>query len=174
MNNLNLLPLYIIPITILTILIIGFYHDIKVYDLFIEGVKEGIDIIISIFPPIIGLLVAIGVFRVSGALDFILLILKPITSLLHVPKEVVPLMLLRPLSGSASLAVVADMFKVYGPDSYIGKVISTMMGSTETIIYTLTVYLGSVGIKKIRYTLLVALIAELVSVLVSVCICKYI
>jgi spore maturation protein B len=113
-------------------------------------------------------LVAIGVFRASGALELLIYAVRPITDLLKIPSGVLPLMFMRPISGSASQAITFDILKNFGPDSFTGKVASTMMGSSETIFYTLAVYFGYVGIKDIRYTLKIALIAEFVSVLCSV------
>lgn len=150
------------------------YREIKVWDAFVEGAKEGIETIVRIIPSLVGLLVAIGVFRASGAFDLIIYAVGPVTSLLGIPPEVLPLALLRPVSGSASLALVSDIMKTYGPDSLIGRVASTMMGSTETIFYTLAVYYGSVGIKNIRYTLGAALLADAVSVLASAAFCTLI
>lgn len=154
-------------------MVAGAIKNVKVYDVFVENAKEGISTIIRIMPSLIGLMVAIGVFRASGALDLLIYGTKPLVFILGIPSEVLPLAFLRPISGSASLALVSDIMKNFGADSYIGRVVSTMMGSTETIFYTLTVYYGSVGIKNIRHTLAAALIAESVSVLVSVWVCAY-
>jgi spore maturation protein B len=163
---------YAIPTIILVILALGMYKEVKVYDVFAEGAKEGISTVIRIIPALVGLMVAIGVFRASGALDLIVFAVKPITSFLKIPSEVVPLAFLRPISGSASLALVSDILKTYGADSFIGRLASTLMGSTETIFYTLAVYFGSVGIKNIRFTLVAALVADLVSVIAAVWICS--
>ena len=162
----------IIPLLLLIILITGLYKRIKVYDVFVEGAKDGITTVSKILPSLLGLLVAVGVFRASGAVEILAYMLKPMLDLFSIPKEVLPLAILRPVSGSASLALVADLLKQFGPDSIIGRISSTMMGSTETIFYTLTVYFGAIGIKNIRYTLVAALLADIVSVLVSVLICR--
>lgn len=163
--------LYAVPVLFLIILGSGLLRNVKVYDAFVEGAAEGISTVIKILPSLVGLLTAVGVFRASGALDYLIALLAPAATLLGVPGEAMPLALLRPVSGSASLALVSDMIRAYGPDSYIGRVVSTMMGSTETIFYTLTVYYGSVGIKNIRYTLVAALAADGVSVIASAWIC---
>lgn len=155
---------YAIPVLFLLILGIGLIREVKVYDVFVEGAREGITTVIRIIPTLVGLIVAVGVFRASGALDFLVYLVTPVAQLLGIPPEAMPLALLRPVSGSASLALVAETMRIYGPDSFVGRVVSTMMGSTETIFYTLAVYFGSVGIKNIRYTLLAALIADTVSV----------
>lgn len=171
MEILRIISVYAVPVIFFSILSVGLYNNIKVYDVFVESAKEGITTIIKIIPPLVGLMVAIGVFRASGALDLLIFAAKPFTKLLGIPPEVMPLAFLRPISGSASLALVSDIIKNYGPDSFIGRTASTMMGSTETIFYTLTVYFGSVGVKNIRYTLVCALIADTVSVVASVWIC---
>ena len=161
------LSLYAIPVLFLIILGFGLIRGIKVYDTFVEGAREGITTIVRIIPTLVGLIVAVAVFRASGALDFLVFLTSPVARLLGIPPEAMPLALLRPVSGSASLALVAETVRIYGPDSYIGRVVSTMMGSTETIFYTLAVYYGSVGIKNIRYTLVAALIADGVSVIAA-------
>ena len=165
---------YAIPAMFVIILLAGIMNNVKVYDAFIDGAKDGITTVVKIIPSLVGLLVAIGVFRASGALDLLVFALNPVTSFLGIPSQVLPLALLRPISGSASLALVSDIMKQYGPDSLTGRIASTMMGSTETIFYTITVYFGAVGIKNIRYTLAAALLADLASVIASVWICKLI
>lgn len=165
------ISLYAVPVLFLLILGAGLLKNVKVYDAFVDGASEGISTVIKILPPLIGLLTAVGVFRASGALDFIIYLVSPAASLLGIPPEAMPLALLRPVSGSASLALVSELIRTYGPDSYIGRVVSTMMGSTETIFYTLAVYYGSVGIKNIRYTLIAALIADGAGVVASAWIC---
>ncbi|MCX8130781.1 MAG: spore maturation protein [Clostridia bacterium] len=171
MQIVKILSDYAIATIFLVILSLGMYREIKVYDVFVDGAKEGITTVIRIIPPLVGLMVAIGVFRASGALDLLIHAVSPITKMLGIPSQALPLALLRPISGSASLALVSDIIKTNGPDSFIGRLVSTMMGSTETIFYTLAVYFGSVGIKNIRYTLAAALMADAASVLASVWIC---
>lgn len=167
----TILSKYAIPTIFLLILSAGMYREVKVYDVFVEGAREGFTTVIRIIPSLVGLLVAVGVFKASGAMDLLVFALKPLAGMLGIPSEVLPLALLRPVSGSASLALVSETIRTYGPDSFIGRLVSTMMGSTETIFYTLAVYFGSIGVKNIRYTLLAALLADLASVLASVWIC---
>ncbi len=138
---------YAVPAIFVVILGVAVLKKVKAYDVFVEGAKDGIDTIIKIIPSLVGLLVAVGVFKASGAMDSLILLLRPITDLLGMPPQVAPLALLRPISGSASFAFVTEIIKSFGPDSYAGRVAATMMGSTETIFYTLAVYYGSVGIK---------------------------
>lgn len=172
MEIIKALSSYAIATTFLVILSMGMFKEVKVYDMFVEGAKEGLTTIVRIIPHLVGLLVAVGVFRASGALDLLVFAAKPLASLLGIPSEAMPLAFLRPISGSASLALVSDIIEVHGPDSFVGRVVSTMMGSTETIFYTLAVYFGSVGVKNIRYTLVAALIADAASIIASVWACR--
>ena len=165
---------YAIPAIFIAILVAAILKKVKAYDMFIEGAKEGIDTIIRIMPSLVGLLVAVGVFKASGALDILIAILRPLIDLLGMPPEVAPLALLRPISGSASFAFVTEIIKAFGPDTYQGRVAAIMMGSTETIFYTLAVYYGAVGIKNIRYTLVAALMADTISVIASLWACRFI
>lgn len=165
---------YAIPAIFIIIILAAILKKVKAYDLFIDGAKDGIDTVIRIIPSLVGLLVAVGVFKASGALDLLILLLRPVIDLLGMPPEVAPLALLRPISGSASFAFVTEIIKAFGPDTYEGRVAATMMGSTETIFYTLAVYYGSVGIKNIRYTLVAAIMADIISVIASLWACRFI
>ncbi len=165
---------YAIPAIFIILLLAAVLKKVKAYDLFIEGAKDGIETVIKIIPSLVGLLVAVGVFKASGALDLLILLLRPVIDLLGMPPEVAPLALLRPISGSASFAFVTEIIKAFGPDTYEGRVAATMMGSTETIFYTLAVYYGSVGVKNIRYTLLAAIMADIISVIASLWACRFI
>lgn len=165
---------YAIPSIFIIIILAAALKKVKAYDLFIDGAKDGIETVIKIIPSLVGLLVAVGVFKASGALDLLILLLRPVIDLLGMPPEVAPLALLRPISGSASFAFVTDIIKAFGPDTYEGRVAATMMGSTETIFYTLAVYYGSVGVKNIRYTLLAAIMADIISVIASLWACRFI
>lgn len=172
MKVLELLSDYAIPVIFILILCIGLYRDIDVFDTFIQGSKEGLTTVIKIIPSLVGLYTAVGVFKASGALELIVYTLKPITSYLNLPSEILPLVLLRPVSGSASLALIADIIKVHGPDSFIGRLASTIMGSTETIFYTLTIYCSSIKVKNIGYALTAALIADVAAISASIWICR--
>ena len=156
------------PLIILLIIFYGVIEKKKVFDVFLEGAKEGIEIVLKIFPTLIGLFVAIGVLRSSGVIDLIIGILKPIINILRIPVEIMPLAMLRPISGSASLAIATDIMKTYGVDSNIGFIASTIMGSTETTLYTIAIYTSCVGIKKIRFVLIASLAADLVGIVISV------
>ncbi len=166
------ISVYAVPLVFIAILSIGMYRNVRVYDQFAEGAKDGITTTVRIIPPLVGLMVAVAVFRASGALDLILFALRPVTNLLGIPPDALTLAFLRPVSGSASMALVSDIMKEHGPDSFTGRLACTMMGSTETIFYTLTVYFGAMGIKKIRYALGAALIADIAGMIASLLICR--
>jgi len=171
MELIKIISAYAVPAVFFIILCSGLYKGVNVYEVFVDGAKEGLSTTARIVPSLVGLMVAIGVFRASGALDLLAYAVKPVASLIGMPFDAIYLAFLRPVSGSASLALVSDIIKTHGADSFVGRLVSTMMGSSETIFYTLAVYFGSVGIKKIRYTLSAALIAEAASVLASLWIC---
>ena len=156
------------PIIILLIIVYGLVEKNKVFDVFLNGAKEGLEIVLKIFPTLIGLFVAIGALRSSGILDLIINLLNPAISLLKIPAEIMPLAILRPISGSASIAIATDIMSKYGVDSNIGLIASTIMGSTETTLYTIAIYTGCIGVKKIRFVLWAALCADLVGILASI------
>lgn len=168
MHIFNIITSLIMPIFILGIIGYGIFKKIDIFDTFLEGALSGIKITIKILPALCGLLAAIAAFRASGALDCIIQFLSPVTRLLGIPAEILPLALLRPISGSGSLAVVTDILKTYGPDSFAGKAASVIMGSTETTFYAIAVYFGSVGIKNSRYTIKAALIADFTGLICGV------
>lgn len=160
------------PLIIVLIVIYGAIERKKVFDIFLDGAKEGIEIVFRIFPTLVGLFVAIGALRSSGIMDAISNLLTPILQFFQFPTEVLPLALIRPISGSASIAVATDIIKNFGVDSNIGLIASVIMGSTETTVYTIAVYTSSVGIKKTRFVLWAALIADFVGIITSVAVCR--
>ena len=157
-----------IPIIILIIVIYGILEKIKVFDNFIDGAREGLKIVKKIFPTLLGVFLAVGALRSSGVLDLIIKIIFPITNILNIPQEIMPLAIVRPISGSASMAVATDIMKNYGVDSKIGLIASTIMGSTETTLYTIAIYTSCVEVKKIRFVLTAALIADIVGMTTAV------
>jgi spore maturation protein B len=163
----------IIPIIVVCVVVYGLFKGVKVYECFIEGAKDGLTICLRIFPYLLAMIVAVTVFRESRALDYLIYIVAPVVRLVGIPPEVVPLILIKPLSGSGALGIFAETLQKYGPDTYIGIVCSIIMGSTETIFYTLTVYYGAVNIKKIRHTLFAAIIADLTAIMMAVTIAKF-
>lgn len=164
----------IIPIIIMFIVIYAVYEKKNVFDIFLEGAKEGWKIVYNIFPTLVGLFLAIGMLRNSGFFEVIIKFLGPILSCVNFPVEVLPLALIRPISGSASIAVATDIMKAYGVDSRIGLIASVIMGSTETTVYTIAVYTSSVGIKNTRFVLWAALCADFVGIVASVIVFNFI
>lgn len=158
---------YIIPIVIVFILAYGLYKGVNVFDEFLIGAKEGLGTSVKIIPALIALLICVGMFKVSGGLDVLTYAISPITNLLHIPKEVIPLALLRPISGSGALCIYQDILANYGADSIVGRIASVLMGSTETTFYTIAVYYGACSIKKTSYTVPAALSADLAGFIVS-------
>lgn len=158
----------LIPIIFLSIVIFGVLKGVKVYDCFVEGAKEGISICYRIFPYLLAMIVAVGIFRESRAMDCIISIITPFAKIIGIPPEVIPLILIKPLSGSGALGVFSETLNKYGTDSSIGRIASIIMGSTETIFYTLTVYYGAIKIKKIRHTLWAALMADVCAIIIAV------
>ena len=164
----NILSKIIIPISILIIIFYGFKKNISIYDSFLEGAKEGLILSFSIFPSIIAMVFAINLFLDSGFIIRILTILSPLIDKLNIPIQIMPMALLRPISGTATLAIMSDILKKYGPDSYIGRLASILQGCTDTTIYVLALYFGSIGIKKGRYALIVGLIADLIGIIMAI------
>lgn len=172
MNFINYISIIVMPLVILLIAFKGVSEKIPVFDFFLKGAKSGIEITVKIFPTLIGLFLAIGLLRSSGILDFITKIISPALNLIKFPGEIVPLALLRPISGSASMAVATDIIKQNGVDSFIGVVASVIMGSTETTLYTIAVYSSSVRIKNTRKVLIAALAADFTGIMVSLFVCR--
>ncbi|MGP4071979.1 spore maturation protein [Piscibacillus sp. B03] len=162
---------YIIPLIILFVLLYGTYKRVPTYEKFVEGGKEGVSLAISLLPFLLGMIVSISIFRASGAMDAFVSFIAPVLTFFHIPPDIVPLALTRPISGTASLGVATDIIKTEGPDSFVGKLASTMQGSTDTTLYILTVYFGAVGIKKMGDALKVGLIADFIGIIASLVIC---
>lgn len=172
MKIINYISVISMPIVILLIIANALKERVAVFDIFLKGAKEGIEIVFKIFPTLIGLFMAIAMLRSSGIIDFFITIVSPITSFFKIPNEILPLAMLRPISGSASMAVATDIIKNSGVDSFIGILAAVIMGSTETTLYTIAVYTGSVKIKNTRLILIAALMADIVGIMVSILVCK--
>jgi spore maturation protein B len=170
---LNAISLWAIPVLLVGIPLVGMIRKIKVYDVFIEGAKEGFQVAVRIIPFLVGILVAIGMFRASGAMDILTNALRPLTTATGFPADLVPLAILRTLSGSGSLAFTTDLVKRFGPDSVIGRTAATMYGSSETTFYVLAVYFGSVGVKRTRHAIPAALTGDLVAAIAAVAVCAW-
>ncbi|WP_048602181.1 spore maturation protein [Rubeoparvulum massiliense] len=164
----NLLSQWSIPLLLSTILLLGYWKKVPLFSTFIEGAGEGFRMAVQIMPPLVGMLVAIQIFRASGAMDLILMPFVPLLQFFQVPPDVLPLAILRPLSGSGSLAMMTDLIAQHGPDSLIGRMASVIQGSTDTTLYILTVYFGAVGVRHVRYALQVGLIADLAGFLAAI------
>jgi len=162
----------IIAVIFILILTYGVFKKVDCFSSFRDGAKDGIETCIQILPSMVGLMVAIAVFRESGAMDYLVKLISPLTSLLNIPESVIPLSLLRPVSGSASLALLNDIFQTDGPDSLAGRIASVMMGSTETVFYTVAIYLSAIGIKKTSYIIPVSLLASTISFILACIICR--
>lgn len=158
---------YILPLIVLLIIIYS-VKRCNVYDSFIEGAKEGIGIAISIFPSILAIIFSTRIFISSGFFEFLLDLLKPALNLISFPKEVFPLAILRPVSGNAALSIMIENFKKYGVDSFIGILSSIIQGSNDTTFYVISLYFGVVGIRKIKHTLFLALLVDLIGIIIAV------
>lgn len=160
--------IYVIPITLFLIIGFGLIKRLPVFDLFLQGARQGIAGVFKIIPSIIALVCAVSMLRTSGLLDALISLVSPILEPLGFPPQLLPLSVLRPVSGSGALAVLDDIYNNYGADSFIGKAASVMMGSTETTFYAIAVYYGSVGISKTRHTIPAALIADFTGMVMAV------
>lgn len=172
MQIINYISIIAMPIVILLIICNAFKERVNTFDIFLKGATDGIEIVLKIFPTLIGLFFAIGMLRSSGILDFIIKIISPITNFFYIPSEILPLAMLRPISGSASMAVATDIIKTNGVDSFTGILASIIMGSTETTIYTIAVYTSCIKIKDTKHILIAALLADLTGIIMSIIICK--
>jgi len=161
-----------IPLIIISFVLFGAIKKVKLYEVFVEGAKEGFNVAVRIIPYLVAMLVAIGIFRAGGAMDFLVFILSPLTNLIGMPAEALPMALMRPLSGSGSLGIMSEIITVHGPDSFLGILVSTIMGSTETTFYVLALYFGTVNIKKTRHAVAAGVMADIAGVLGALFIVK--
>lgn len=159
---------FILPIVVFLILVYAALKKVNVYDAFIEGAKESFEMIYQMFPSLLAMIFGVNIFIKSNILDGVLNNITHILNFFHIPKEIVPMALIRPISGSSSLAILNTIFEKYTPDSYIGKVASVLQGSTDTTFYILTLYFGCVGIKKIKYAMWAGLLADLAGIIASI------
>lgn len=169
---LNIISTWAIPLLLLAIPVYGFFKKVPVYESFVEGAEEGFKTAVKIIPFLVGMMVAISVFRASGAMDYLTHILNPITSKIGAPAEILPVAMMRPLSGSGVLGLATELMRIYGPDSFIGRLASVMQGTTDTTFFVLTVYFGAVGIKKYKYSLATGLTADITGFLAALYICN--
>ena len=170
MNNLSI---YILPVLIIILLIFSRIKKVNSYDCFVQGAKSSFDLVLSIFPFLVAILLAVAVFKASGLSNLCVQIVSPVFNLLGIPTEICELVLLRPFTGSGSLAILQDILTQYGPDSYISRCACCILGSSETVFYVATVYFSKTSVKKLGFAIPIALFASLVSAVISCLICKF-
>jgi spore maturation protein B len=171
-NVIDILSVFVLPTVIIGFPLYGLYKRVPVYEEFVEGAKEGFKVAVTIIPYLVAILFAIGMFRASGALEFLIEGSRPILGAIGIPPEVIPMGIVRPLTGSGSAAIVVDMINQYGEDSLVVKIAATMFGSTETTFYVIAVYFGAVNIKKTRHAVPAGLIADFFAMILAVYVVK--
>ena len=165
---LKIISSLIIPLMIFGIVLYGNIKKVNVYDTFIEGAKESFDMILSMFPNLLAMILGINIFLKSNLLSYLINFIKPLLELIKFPYQVFPIALIRPISGSSSLVFLNNIFETFGPDSFIGRLASVIQGSTDTTFYIITLYFGCIGIKKIKYALWAGLFADLIGIISSI------
>lgn len=170
---LTLLSVFVLPALIVGIPLYGLAKRIPVYESFVDGAKEGFEMAVRIIPYLVAILFAIGMFRASGAMEALTTLMDPVLGLIGVPAEVLPMAIVRPLTGSGSAAIVADFAARYGSDALLTRMVATMFGSTETTFYVIAVYFGAVGVKKVRHALPAGLIADISAMILAVWIVRW-
>ncbi|GAA0445544.1 MAG: spore maturation protein [Bacillota bacterium] len=159
---------WLIPCFIAIVLVTATFKKVPSYELFVEGGKEGVKMAFSLLPFLVGMIVSISILRSSGALEAFIQLISPLLTMVGIPPDIIPLALVRPISGTAALGMTTELIDTHGPDSFIGRLASTMQGSTDTTLYILTIYFGAIGIKKMRYALKVGLLADLIGIIASI------
>lgn len=157
-----------IPVVLLMVPLIAVLRGVKVYESFVDGAEAGFTTAVKTIPYLVAMLVSISIFRASGAMEVLVATLSPVLNFVGLPAEVLPHAIMRPLSGGAALGIASDIIKTYGPDSFLGRLVSTMQGSCDTTFYVLTLYFGSVGVRKYRYSIISGLVADLTTLVASV------
>lgn len=169
----NLISLWALPFILIVILTMGLFKKVPIYETFTDGAKDGFKVAVNIIPYLVAIIVAISMFKASGIIEIIEHALSGLLALIHVPADVIPLMIVRSLSGSAALGVFSDIANNFGPDDYATKLAAIMVGSSETTFYVLAVYFGAVGITKLRYALLVGLLADFIGIVAAISVCNW-
>lgn len=167
------MSVYIVPVFILAVLLYASYKNLNTYNIFVNGAKGAIDLVVSIFPYIVAILISVALLRVSGLADLMTKLISPVFNFLGIPTEVSELVLLRPFTGSGSFALLSDIYSKYGVDSYISRCASVIMGSSETVFYVATVYFSQTKVKKLLYAIPCALLASLVAAIISCLLCRF-
>ncbi|WP_042223551.1 spore maturation protein [Oceanobacillus manasiensis] len=168
MGIITSVSVWLIPSFILTVLLVASWKKVPAYETFVEGGKEGVKMAFSLLPFLVGMIVSISILRSSGALEAFIGLITPFLTLIGFPPDILPLAIVRPISGTAALGMTTELINTHGPDSFIGRLASTMQGSTDTTLYILTVYFGAIGIRKMRYAVKVGLLADVVGVIASI------
>lgn len=171
-NLLNLISLWALPVILITILTCGIVKKVPIYEEFTIGAKDGFKVAVKIIPYLVAIIVGISMFRASGAIDLLANILSPILLKFNIPSDTLPLMIVRSLSGSGALGIFSDIANTAGPEAYSTKLAAIMLGSSETTFYVLAVYFGAIGITKIRYALIIGLLADLIGIVAAVSVCN--
>jgi spore maturation protein B len=169
----NIFSIWILPVMLVSFLVAALFKKVPLYDTFISGAKEGFDVGVKIIPYLVGILVAIGMFRASGAIDLIAHVFAPVLRLIGMPADILPLAIIRPLSGSGALAITSEIANQYGGDSYMARLAAVMTGSSETTLYVIAVYFGSVGVTRIRHALIAGITADIAGIIASLIICRF-
>ena len=160
----KLISVIVIPLFVLFVVMHGYFKKINVYESFLKGAKDGLSIVLSITPAVLAMVFAVNLFLDSNVLTFIL---NPINNLINIPSQILPMALLRPISGNASLAIMTNIFSIYGPDSFAGRLASVLQGCTDTTIYVIALYYSSIKVSKTRYTIIVGLLADAVGIIMG-------
>lgn len=160
----KLFSIIVIPIFILFVVFYGYYKKINIYNSFLVGAKEGMVIVFNIAPAVLAMVFAVNIFMDSNFLEFFL---NPVSRLLNFPAQILPMAFLRPISGTASMSIMTNVFQLYGVDSYAGRLASILQGCTDTTIYTIALYYSSIKVSKTRYTIFVGLLADLVGIIMA-------
>ena len=172
MKVLEFMSYVMIPLMILAILTYGIIKKKKVHELFLEGAKDGLKVMLNIFPTMLSIFIAIGMFKVSGGMDIVTFLLTPVSKIFRIPTEILPIGIMRSVSGGASVGLLADTLNTHGADSLIGRIASTVMGSSETTLYVLAVYLAATTVKDSRNVLYISLFCDFIAVLLAVYMCR--
>ncbi len=171
-STMNIISLWALPAIIMLILTMGLVKKVPIYEVFTEGAKEGFKVSVNIIPYLVAIIVAISMLRASGIIELGEHILSPVLAYLNIPADVIPIMLVRSLSGSAALGIFSDIANALGPDNYATTLAAVMVGSSETTFYVLAVYFGAIGIKKLRYSLIVGLLADCIGIVAAITVCN--
>lgn len=169
----NIVSLWLLPVLILLILTLGLVKKVPIYEEFTIGAKDGFKVAVNIIPYLVAIIVGISMLKASGIIDMLAVLCAPIFNMFNIPADVTPIMIVRSLSGSAALGVFSDIAHSLGPDNYATTLAAVMVGSSETTFYVLAVYFGSIGVSKLRYAVLVGILADLVGIVAAVAVCNF-